>query len=93
MIIAIAIVGWAVAVALAVDRRRYRQPVVFPAHVAETPSRAVLVNSAGLPESLRTLRGPAPKEYTRPHGKGVATIYQRIGTAVVYQATAPRQAQ
>jgi hypothetical protein len=86
MVLILAIAGWGFALALAVALKRHRCPI-------EYPTKAVLVNSAGLPESLRTLRGPAPKEYTRPRGKGAATIYPRIGTAVLYQATEPRQPQ
>lgn len=86
MLIVLAISGWGIALALAVALRRHQCPI-------EQPTKAVLVNSAGLPESLRTLRGPAPKEYSRPRGKGAATLYPRIGTAVIYQATEPRQPQ
>lgn len=82
----IASLGWGVALALAIAFKWHTCPI-------EHPTRAVLVNAAGLPESMRTLRTAPPKEYTRPHGRGPAQVYPRIGTAVVYQATSPRQPQ
>jgi hypothetical protein len=54
------------------------------------PDKAVLVNYAGLPESIRPLRGPAPATYSRPHGNKPAIIYERIGTAAVYKATSAK---
>jgi hypothetical protein len=86
MLAVVAALGWVTVLVLTVIMRRHRCPI-------EQPSRAVLVNHAGLPESIRTLRMAPPKEYTRPHGKQPPTIYTRIGSAVVYQATAPRQPQ
>lgn len=81
---AVAILGWIVAVVLAVYVWRHRCPV-------DPPTRAVLLNISGLPESIRSCRGPLPKTYTRNHGKQPPTVYAPAGTAAVYQATAPRQ--
>lgn len=86
LLIAVAILGWLVALVVTALYVRHQCPI-------EAPTRAVLLNSAGLPESVRTLRGAPPKEYARPHGRSPATIYHRIATAAVYQATEPRQPQ
>jgi hypothetical protein len=74
----LAIAGWLLALAGIRARRQHVCPI-------EQPDKAVLVNAAGLPESLRTLRGKPPVTYSRPKGKGPAILYHRIGTAVVYQ--------
>lgn len=73
--------GWLLALIGAIRRGQHVCPV-------EQPTKAVLVNVAGLPESLRTLRGAPPQTYARPKGKAPAIIYHRIGTAVVYQPNA-----
>jgi hypothetical protein len=80
----IAASGWAYAYTL--HRAR-------AAHVCQItpPDKAVLVNYAGLPESIRSLRGPAPATYSRPHGSKPAILYERIGTAAVYKATSAKQ--
>jgi hypothetical protein len=83
--IILAVLGW-MAAGYCYSRLRRRL-------VEHTPTKAVLLNYAGLPESCRTLKGSAPREYTRPHGRGPATTYARAGIAIVYQATAPRQPQ
>ena len=86
MLLAIALVfalaGWLGWLTSAMQRRRH----VCPVCPIEQPSKAVLVNSSGLPESLRTLRGMPPKTYVRSHGKGKASEYRRVGTAAIYQA-------
>ena len=80
-------VGWVFTVALAcwltsaIQRRRHVCPV-------DPPTKAVLVNAAGLPESVRSLKGAAPETYSRPKGKDPAIIYHRIGTAALYQPKA-----
>lgn len=84
MLIAISIVGWLLAggLGLWVHRlRRHRCPI-------DVPTKAVLVNTAGLPESLRSLRGAPPVTYSRPKGRDAAILYHRIGTAAVYQPKA-----
>ena len=51
-------------------------------------SRAVLYRSDGTIDSVRTLKGPAPQVFTRPHGKEPATIYRlvrKVGPDVVYR--------
>lgn len=75
----LAIAGWFSAWRLYCQRRDHRCPI-------EQPTKAVLVNAAGLPESIRSLRGVPPKTYTRAHGRGVSTEYKRVGTAAIYQA-------
>lgn len=76
----LAVLGWGTAAWLYLWRARHVCPV-------EVPTRAVLLNYAGLPESCRTLRKAPPESYSRPRGKDPALIYRRIGTAVVYQTT------
>lgn len=78
--------GWALAGWLWVAKRRHQCPI-------EPPTYAVLLNSAGLPESCRSLRTHPPATYSRPHGRLPATLYERVGTAALYRATAPRQPQ
>jgi hypothetical protein len=80
----LALAGWALA---------YRLHIAKVDHVCptESPSKAVLLNFAGLPESIRALRQAPPKTYSRPQGNKPAIIYERIGTAVVYQATSAKQ--
>lgn len=80
-LVALALAGWLLALAGVVSRRRHVCPI-------EQPEKAVLVNAAGLPESLRTLRGKPPLTYARPKGKAPAILYHRIGTAVLYQPKA-----
>ena len=82
--IVIGALGWGVAGLLYARWQRRAWPM-------EPPTRAVLLNHAGLPESCRTLKGEPPLTYSRPHGKDPATVYRRTGTAIVYQATGPRQ--
>jgi hypothetical protein len=77
----LALVGWGVALALFVALKRHTCPI-------EPPTKAVLVNKAGLPESIRTLRGAPRETYSRAHGKDPAWIYHRVGTAAVYQTDA-----
>jgi len=84
MIFAIlAVAGWIVASYLYSARKQHVCPI-------EPPKSAVLLNYAGLPESHRALRGDTPKTYSRPRGDKPAIVYERIGTAVVYKATAPK---
>lgn len=78
MLEALAIGGWLVALVLWCLRFQHVCPT-------EAPTRAVLLDHRGAPESCRTLRGSAPPTYHRPHGKGIATVYRRVGTAAVYQ--------
>lgn len=86
LLILLAASGWIVAGFLWALRRRY-------ATMAGLVTKAVLINSAGLPESMRHLKGVPPKTYYRPRSGGPATEYRPIGHAVVYQATSPRQPQ
>lgn len=76
--LAAALIGWSAALALYLQHQAHVCPIQPPTH-------AVLVNASGLPESLRQLRGTAPETYSRPHGREPATIYDRIGTAALYQ--------
>lgn len=78
ILILLALVGWGVAGWLWQRARTHVCPV-------EVPTKAVLVNAAGLPESLRSIPRTPPETYSRPHGKGAATIYRRVGTAILYQ--------
>lgn len=80
----LAVSGWIAAGFFGARLRRHRCPI-------DPPTKAVLVNHAGLPESVRHLRGVPPKSYSRPRGSGPATEYRPAGHAVIYQATAPRQ--
>lgn len=84
MLIAISLAGWMLAGGLGLWVYRLRQHTC----PVEQPTKAVLVNSAGLPESLRTLRGAPPVTYSRPKGRDAAILYHRIGTAAVYQPKA-----
>lgn len=77
--------GWGVAGFFWSRLARHQCPIA-------PPTKAVLINSAGLPESIRHLRGPAPKSYHRPRANAAPTEYRPIGHAVIYQATSPRQA-
>lgn len=86
VLLILAVSGWSVAGFLWSRSRRHRCPIA-------PPTKAVLVNHAGLPESIRHLRGAPPKSYSRPRGSGPATEYRPIGHAVIYQATSPRQPQ
>jgi hypothetical protein len=78
VLLALALIGWLAALVLGVQRYRHACP-------HDAPTRAVLLDHRGAPESCRTLRGAAPPTYHRPHGKGIATVYRRVGTAAVYQ--------
>lgn len=80
----LALAGWALAYRLHIAKVDHVCPV-------EPPTKAVLINFSGLPESIRTLRGPAPKTYSRPRGHNPAIVYERIGTAAVYQATTAKE--
>lgn len=77
---ALGVAGWIVAYVL---YRRVRTSAPVPDGAI---TKALLVNRAGLPETLRTLRTAPPKTYARAHGKGIATEYVRTGTAAIYQA-------
>lgn len=74
----LALVGWGIAGRLAFLRARHICPF-------QPPTKAVLLSRSGLPESMRSLKGAAPATYSRPHGKGPAILYQRVGTAALYQ--------
>ena len=77
----LALAGWVTAAILAWRIHRHRCLI-------ESPTRAILLSTSGLPESIRSLRhGIAPTTYTRPRGKGRALTYLRVGTAIVYQTT------
>ena len=78
MVEALALLGWLAALVLGVQRFQHTCP-------HEAPNQAVLVAPNGIPESIRTLRGRTPQSYTKPHGKGIHTIYKRVGTAAVYK--------
>ena len=78
MMEALAVLGWLAALVLWVQRRQHTC-------LHEAPSKAVLIAANGIPESIRTLRGRPPQSYTKPHGKGIHTLYKRVGTAAVYQ--------
>ena len=65
----------------------FRWPAILPLPPTGA-SRAVLYRADGTIDSVRTLKGPAPKEFTRPHGKEPATIYRlvrKVGPDVVYR--------
>lgn len=80
----LALAGWIAAWRLFVARKQHVCPV-------QPPDRSVLLNYAGLPESVRSLKGAPPKTYARPHGDKPAIVYARIGTAAVYQATSAKR--
>lgn len=84
MLTALAVIGWLVAILLAVALWRHRCAPIAVESSAIT--HLLLVDAKGWPESLRAARTAAPKELTRAHGKHTATArYPRIGTAAVYQ--------
>lgn len=88
VLILLGLAGWVTAWIVFARRTRpveFTPPAETPAP-SDTPQYAVLVNRAGTPESLRALRGAAPQAYSRPHGRGAASVYVRTGLAVVYRA-------
>ena len=79
----LAVTGWVCAITLALLQRRRVRPF-------EKPSKALLLDKSGRPESVRTLRGDLPPVYTRPRKGQPAQVYEPCGVAQIYQATSER---
>lgn len=76
----LAILGWAMAGVF--YARLLRSP-------GERPGKLVMLDYAGRPESVRTIRTSVPETVTRPRGRGPAMPYRRLCAAVIFQATEP----
>lgn len=79
----VALAGWAVAALLWRRQQQHVCPV-------ERPTRALLLDASGRPESVRSLRGALPPVYTRPRKGQPAQVYAKCGVAAVYQASDQR---
>lgn len=79
----LAVLGWGLALTLAALQRRRVKPFA-------KPTKALLVDVSGRPESLRTLHGDLPPTYTRPRKGKPSQVYAMGGVAQIYQATDER---
>lgn len=84
MFIVLAVSGWGTAVWQWRAASSARQATAAVTALG-TVSQGLLLDLKGKPESLRRVVGNPPNVYRRPHGKGPATVYDRVGLAALYR--------
>lgn len=83
--LALALVGWLAAVIFAALAFKQQSQASADAS-AGALTHLVMLDRAGVPESVRILTGAPPRDVTRAHGKAAASKYVRVGTAALYRA-------